>query len=310
VRAEVAYADNSPEYDWAGTGDDYRPFVFANLGADLPLWSGDFSGARFGLSVTLPFMIDVWLDMFERITAPVINTGYRFGAPEIGFIYRLASPIALVPKWGITIYNYTIKFSPLKHECTHIGDELTIHRKDDGLKITRVNVSYNYGELVITLNDPENTHRINHSFRAGIIILHNFSKGWYDILPQEADITIVEPSQLPIEVYGQYQFQSNIFSNGLQFIGSIELRIRERYKYPFSYSSHLNEMLAQHPEWKDNRDIYVCTNVFAGIRFNNPQANYFSKIGIGFRYYTGMNPYGQFRSQMAYDQWGIALIFE
>jgi hypothetical protein len=306
VRAEVAYADNSPEYDWARTGDEYRPFVFANLGADLPLWSGDFSDARFGLRVTLPFMIDVWLDMFEHTTAPVINTGYRFGA-EIGFIHRLASPIALVPKWGITIYNYTIKFSPFKHESTHIGDELTIYRKNDGLKITRVNVTYNYSELALTLNDPENVRRINHSFRAGLLILFNFSKGWYDILPQEADTTIVEPSQLPIEFYGQYQFQSNMFGRGLQFIASVELRVRERYKYPFSYSDHLNDL---YPEWNDNKNINLCANMFAGIRFNNPHSNYFSKIGIGIHYYTGMNPYGQFRSQMVYNQWGIALIFE
>jgi hypothetical protein len=35
----------------------------------------------------------------------------------------------------------------------------------------------------------------------------------------------------------------------------------------------------------------MCTNIMLGIRYNNPKRSaYFSKIGIGFRYYTGTIP--------------------
>jgi hypothetical protein len=319
IRAEFAVATNSPDYDWAGSGESYRPYIFANLGADLPVWSGDFSGGKFGFTLTLPFMIDVWLDMFERTTAPVINTSYRFGAFEIGFIHRLENPLPILdwenmPEFlRFILYNYSVRLSPVKHESTHIGDELTIHRKDQSMSITRINVSYNYTELALTVNDPDNQPRLNHGFRFGVLVLHNFVKGWYDILPQEAEPGIVEPSQLPFEFYGQYQFQSAPFYRGLQLIASAEIRLRERYKYPFSYSGRLDEFLDKNPyllEIWQSRSLTFCGNFFAGIRYNNPRPSYFSKIGLGLRYYYGINPYGQFRSLPSYDQWGLALIFE
>ncbi|GHT72868.1 hypothetical protein FACS189456_2510 [Bacteroidia bacterium] len=308
TRGEVAYATNSTDYDWANKDVAYRSFVFANLGADLPLWSGNFAKGKYGVSLTLPFLIDVWLDMFERTTAPVINTGYRFGAFEVGFIHRLEEPF-----WRIK--NYSLRLSPLKHECTHIGDELTIARMNDStLKITRVNVSYNYSELMLTVNDPEGSLHSNHAFRFGLLVLHDFRRGYYDILPQEADEDIVEPSHRPFEYYLQYQYQSKLLLHNLQAIVSVEMRSRERYNYPFSYSGRLQDYWEQHP---DRRDMVlaspdkVCTNVFVGLRYNNPKSKaYYSKIGVGFRYYGGINPYGQFRSQPSYSQWGLSLMFE
>jgi hypothetical protein len=307
TRGEVAYATNSTDYDWAGKDVAYRAFVFANLGADLPLWSGNFDAGKYGVSVTLPFLIDVWLDMFERTTAPVINTGYRFGAFEIGFIHRLEKPF-----WRIK--NYALRLSPLKHECTHIGDELTIARMNEGLKVTRINVSYNYAELMLTINDPDGSLHRNHAFRFGLLVLHDFGKGYYDILPQEADESVVEPSHRPFEYYLQYQYQSRLLLRNLQAIASVEMRSRERYNYPFSYSGRLQDYWDEHPDLKSMvlaSPDKVCVNVFLGLRYNNPKSKaYYSKIGIGFRYYGGINPYGQFRSQPRYSQWGLSLMFE
>jgi hypothetical protein len=307
TRGEVAYATNSPEYDWAHEGGDFRPYVFANLGADLPVWSGSFANKKYGLSVTLPFMVDVWLDMFERTTAPIINTGYRFGAFDVGFMHRLEAP------WH-GIKNYAIRLSPLKHECTHIGDELTIHRAGDSMSITRVNVSYNYAELMLTVNDPDGSLKRNHALRLGVLLLHNFERGWYDILPEEGDVSLVEPSHRPFELYVQYQFQTNTSRRGFQGITSVELRQRERYNYPFSYSGKLEDFIENRQDidsWLKNIGSKSCVNIFAGVRYNNPQrSGYFSKMGVGFRYYRGINPYGQFRSQPIYNQLGVALLFE
>ncbi|MDR0546283.1 MAG: hypothetical protein LBG77_01640 [Dysgonamonadaceae bacterium] len=309
TRVEVAYATNSPDYDWAGDGNSYRPYVFANIGADLPVWTGEFSGGKFGVSLALPFFVDVWLDMFERTTAPVINTAYRFGAFDFGFIHHLEKPFFRVIK------NYAVRISPLKHECTHIGDELTIYRINDAdMKVTRINVSYNYAEFMLTLNDPAGSIRSNHALRFGFLLLHDFKRGYYDILPQEADEDVVESSHRPWEWYIQWQYQSALMRRNMQVIASMEWRDRERYNYPFSYSGHLQDWLDAHPKlssrWMLN-PTQLCINFFAGLRFNNVvHLGYYSKIGVGFRYYSGINPYGQFRSQPRFNQWGITLMFE
>lgn len=318
VRAEVAYATNNAEYDWANKGGDYRPYVFANLGADLPVWSGNLADKQYGVSVTLPFMVDVWLDMFERTTAPVINTGYRFGALELGFIHRLKKPLSwsrLPNWWWLTLHSYAIRLTPLKHECTHIGDELTIHRKDDSaMHITRINVSYNYAELQFTLNDPDGSRQRNLGVKGGILVLHHPKEGWYSILPEEGDVELVQPVHFPVEMYAQGQYQTNTSRCGLQGIASMEIRYRSHYRYPFSHTGGFGDYLDRHPQiaelmLKKNADI--CSNTVVGIRYNNPKhTGYFSKIGISCRYYTGINPYGQFRSQLNYNQWGVTLIFE
>ena len=246
--------------------------------------------------------------MFERTTAPVVNTGYRFGVFEFGFIHRFREPLEV---WKFGIKNYSLRISPLKHECAHIGDELTIHRKDDGLNITRVNVSYNYAEFIVTLNDPDGSTRRNHGIRFGMLMLHNWRRGYYDILPQEADPNVVEPSHRPFEFWVQYQYQSKSH-HSFQTIGSLEIRQRERYNYPFSHSGFLQDFYNAHPKIAERWQVdKMCVNIYAGIRYNNPKrSGYFSKIGIGWHFYFGINPYGQFRSQPNFSQMGLSLIFE
>jgi hypothetical protein len=304
IRAEIAYATNSLDYDWGDFGTSNRFYVFANLGADIPIWSGNFMGGKYGLGLTLPFMIDVWLDRFEFEPSPVINTSYRFGAFDIGFIYRLDSPLSVFS--GFNIYNWALKLSLFKHESTHIGDELTIHRKDLGIPIKRIDVAYNYAELIFTLNDPDSQARLNHGFKVGFLFDYGMKGGWYSAFDSEADADLVKRSRFPFEFYLQYQYQSALFSRGFQVIASLEYRLREQYNYPF-YNSGSSDPLQ--PSSSSN-DLVNCFNLFAGIRFDNQKSNYFSKIGIGIRYYYGINPYGQFRSMPHYSQLGMAVLFE
>ncbi|MDR0313948.1 MAG: hypothetical protein LBI14_10155 [Treponema sp.] len=301
IRVEIAYATNSPDYDWGGFNTKNRFYVFANLGADIPIWSGSFSNEKYGLSITLPFMIDVWLDRFELKTSPVINTDYRFGAFDFSFIYRLDHQISVLPSFNI--YNWALKLSLFKHESTHIGDELTIFRKKEDMPITRVDVAYNFAELIFTLNDPDGQARLNHGFKVGLLFDYGMKGGWYNPLISEAEEGTINPNRFPFEFYIQYQFQSALFSHGFQIIASAEYRLRERYKYPFSYSGSMSDF------YKESH-LVNCFNFFAGIRFDNQKSNYFSKIGIGIRYYLGINPYGQFRSMPHYNQFGLAVLFE
>ena len=304
IRAELAYATNSPDYDWGGFNTNYRPFVFTNLGADIPVWSGNFAGGKYGLSITIPIIMDVWLDRFEWITSPVINTSYRFGVFNTNFLYRFDSPMQLFPHFNL--YNWALKVSFLTHESTHIGDELTIHRKNSDFPITRIDVAANFFELIFTVNDPDGQTRLNHGFKFGFLFLYGFTTGWYTVLESEANPEFVSPSRFPFELFIQYQFQSALFSKGFQVIASVEYRLRERYKYPFSHSKNMNGAMVQ----DSNIHLVNCFHIFAGIRYNNQSNNYFSKIGVGVRYYYGLNPYGQFRSMPHYRQIGLAVIFE
>ncbi len=61
---------------------------------------------------------------------------------------------------------------------------------------------------------------------------------------------------------------------------------------------------------QDAEQRALCINTFAGVRYHNPNVFGGYKIGVGFRAYFGINPYGQFRSTPIYQQFGLALIFE
>jgi hypothetical protein len=297
-RMEVATITNSAEYDLGKMGGDYRLHTFANIGADFPLWHGNFADGQYGLAVTLPLFMNVWLDLFEPVTAPVVNTDYRFGAPEFAFIHRTNKGF---------LKNYAIKVTPWKHESTHIGDELTIMRRDEGLPITRVNVSYNYTELALTLNDPNGSLRANHGFRIGALLIHDFEKSWYSMREVEGDCSKLAPMKSPYEFYLQYQYQTNESKNHFQGIASVELRNRVKYGYPTYNTDEKGEWIETFTPEQRTWTI----NAFLGFRYCHPKLNgYFSKLGLGLRVYHGINPYGQFRSQPNFSQFGVALIFE
>ncbi len=59
------------------------------------------------------------MDLFESQTSPVLNTDYRIGMPTHTFIHRLNRKF---------LKNYSVAWSPFKHESTHVGDEIQIQR--------------------------------------------------------------------------------------------------------------------------------------------------------------------------------------
>ncbi|MBP1629706.1 MAG: hypothetical protein H6Q15_599 [Bacteroidetes bacterium] len=307
-RGEIALATNyAKEYDWANKGTKNRLYVFSNLGVDFPVWAGNFNSGRNGFSVTVPFLIDVWLDMFERTTAPIINTQYRFGLPEFGFIHRFEN------KKLLGIRNYSLRLSPMKHECTHIGDELALKRIQDGLSIIRVNVSYNFYELMFTLNDHDGTNNSNLSARFGALMIQKFTKGWYNILSTpNGDIKLLNSKESPFEFYFQLEYQTNTSKNSnLQGVFSFECRSRVNYLF----NDYIKKMEYYEPIREDgifnfNEMNWFNLNFFAGFRYNNPRLMKLHRLGFGLRYYHGIIPYGQFRNLMDFNQLGFSILFE
>lgn len=304
-KGEIAFAPNNPTYDWGKQGGKYKPYVFANLGIDAPFWTGNLGHSnKYSLTVTIPFYIHVWMDFFERSTAPVIDVDYNFGVPEFTFIHRL-------DKNFLGLKNYVIRLSPFKHECTHMGDELTIYRvKELDLQVNRVNVSYNYTEVGLTLNDPDGSLNQNHAVRLGFMLLNiSYKTGFYNTFPQETNIDLTKLSKYKYEWFVQYQYQTNTDKKtNLQGVFSLEIRNRAKYNYP--YYTKQNENGTWIEQGGGGERMTWNANAFVGVRYNNPKVTKYCRMGIGLHGYAGINPYGQFRNMDNFQQFGIALLIE
>lgn len=290
---EVGVNSNRPGYDIVGGVESYKWTVNTNLGATFPFWTGNFSENKFGLSFSLPVHFRAWVDMFEKTTAPVLNTDYSFAPAQIKFIHRMNKRI---------LKSYSLKFVPFYHQSSHIGDELTIYRRDIGLPLTRVNVSYNYAELSLWINEAEQKVGKRHSFRIGFMYLLNPDKGWYSIHPSEGDTTLAVSINSPYEIYFQYQLQTGkYFLSGekLQNVFSLELRDRLKYGYP-TFSDFDTNI-------KEYRVANI--NIYWGWRLNQPIL-ISNHLGFGFRVYYGINPHGQFRNNKDYFYSGFSIVLE
>ncbi len=298
VRLDIQWNSNHYSYDWGHTGSAYRFTTASVFGMKLPIWRGNIRNDAFALSVSLPLSASLWLDLSESTTAPVIDTDYRIGGPVVCFMHRLNRGF---------VRNYSIAWDPFKHESTHIGDELALQHADIGFPLRRVNVSYNYTELVFTLNEAEDRYAQNHCFRAGLLLLWQPKRGWYFIDTTDGDASVAHARVSPWELYLQYQYQSPTSRHGFQGVGSIEVRNRAALGYPDYAVSSEGELVSV--EYSERRAFTY--NVFIGTRFNMPHYDgYFSRVALGVRLYHGICPWGQFRNIRNYNQAGVCLIFE
>lgn len=297
VRLDVPYCSNNVVYDWGKTGKSYRWNSFSVFGFQLPLWYGQLVDERFALSVTVPASANLWLDIFEPKTAPVVNTDYRIGGPTMAFLHRLNRGFA---------HNYSVAWTPFKHESTHLGDEMEIQHVTEGYALRRVNVSYNYTEVYFTLNEAENRYEENHCFRIGFMLLWDWNQGWYNIEIEDGNADLASPKLSPWELFLQYQYQSPTSKHGFQGIASAEIRNRALYGYVLD--NHDKDAPDYRYQQEKRRFTY---NIFVGARYNIPNYDgYFSRFAFGLRAYHGNCPYGQFRSIRNYSQIGLSLIFE
>ena len=225
VRFEVVENTNHKTFDFTHSGKPYRPSTQGCFGLDLPIWNGNFGkDSLFGINISLTASAYLWMDLFESQTSPVINTDYRISLPTATFIHRHNRKF---------LKNYSVAWSPFKHESTHIGDEIQIKRKEAGYAIRRVNVSYNYTELAFTLNEPEDRTVQCHTFRVGFMHLFFPKEGWYRITSSagDGDASLAHPTVSPFEAYFQYQYQTPTSRHGIQGVISAEIRNRVIYGY-------------------------------------------------------------------------------
>lgn len=317
-RVDMGAVSCKPEANYGGTSAAYSMQMFAVFGARISVWTMDLQERRFSLNVAQTASACLWMDVSESTTVPVVNTDYRIAVPTFTFLHRLQGKDK-VP----FLKNYSIQFCPFKHESTHIGDEMVLQRADMGYALRRVNVSYNYAELDVTLNEPEDRYAATHTFRLGALLLLNPKEGWYWLDSRDGDVNNIAsnqpvhlnkigiperygPSGLPFEVWLQYQYQSSCSKHGFQAIVSAEIRNRARYGYSLTETSHA---LTPREAAADPRCFTY--SVFVGARYNMPHYDgYFSRVAMGVRAYHGNCPYGMFRNIDNFSHVGICVVYQ
>jgi len=294
----LGYWTNSIEYNIRKIRDNKAliPLVEITLGTELPLLN--WSKEKYSMSISLPFRFNLWLDKFEEITAPVINTDYQIGL-EINYLRPVNSK---------SIKNLGIKFTPLMHESTHIGDEITIYRIKNNFPITRVNVSYEATEIAIQINDPLEKVEENLSFKLGAKFVLNKLKGWYYVTEEDADTLKVSDSKHLIEPYIQFQYQKPtgfLTTKHLMFVVSTDIHMRVKYEYPFYTNGSNNELIEN-----SNSEAYIPSiNFMLGWKYKNNE-NSLSRVGFYLRAYHGVNYHGQFRNRNQFSFFGASMIYE
>jgi hypothetical protein len=301
VKVELGYGKAYNEFNLVADGKPFdRPVVELHLGVEIPLYAR--YGARWGFAATLPVGVHVLEDMFDPVTAPVINTDYRFGGPRFHFIYHLNDSGFL--------RNLAISWLPIFHECTHLGDEITIYRVEEDLPIRRVNVSYEYTELQLTLNDPAGSRETLHSVRLGAVYrISDRGFGWFSVRTniEASEAVPLSDSEYRLEFYAQYQFQrADGFLAGPRALNivSIELRNRLRYGYPI-YKKEGDAWVAK--EMKET--LMLTVNLYFGWKFF-PAHTGGSALGFFLHFYRGINPYGQLRNYPSYPFYGLSMTYD
>lgn len=246
-----------------------------HLGVDLPLLYSNKNNFNWALSIPISTHM-VWYPL-EEITAPIINNDYRFGLSFTGH-YKLNNKF---------LKNISFEIKPFAHESTHLGDEFTITGFQDDENFYRVNITYEYYEFSITLNDPEVLNENTLSLRMGYMGLINPKNGYYTIFENEIGGNKLYPSKRRGEFYFDLDYQKVTgFLTSKRWKPNISLELRNRVKYDYTNS-------------KDEDRVW-CFNSYTGYSYIPKKANSVKSIGHYIRYYYGLNPHGQFRNGTCY----------
>jgi len=248
-------------------------FTEVHLGADIPLLYQE--GRKLNWALSLPVSFHMLWNTFEEKTAPIINNDYRFGLSFTGISY--------INKGFIK--NISYKITPLAHESTHLGDEITIYGIQNLDHFYRVNVSYEYYELGITINDPDTLTGNLLSLRLGFMGLINPSNDYYTVSALEIGDKNIYPTQRWAEYYININYTKTTgFLTSQKWHPSFSIEFRNRVKYQYE------------KQGKNDRGWGI--NAFIGYEYVPKRAKGIKSVGHYLRFYDGINPHGQFRNRL------------
>jgi len=283
IKTELAWLnkldDNYYVSDYTG-----RPFIEVHLGTELPVYylENRQTGFKFSTSGYLGNIL--LIDMFEDITAPVINTDYFFGLKLAALKYT-DHPF---------IRNVGLKLVPVFHESTHLGDEFSIHGYNDLPGFRRVNVSYEAWEIAAVINDPDTITSNLLSAKVGFHRLWNPAKGYYTTDSLETKDQLAPPSEKNYEFYIQLNLQrTSGFLCSERWMNVVSVEASNRLK--FSY----DESVPEERNWN--------LNLYFGWKYLSERSG--NHLGFFFRYYAGIIPNGQFRNTGGYRYAALSIVY-
>jgi hypothetical protein len=267
-----------------------------DVGGELPLFGcvkGGYSTrpsqGEFKIGVYIPVSFHMLWDLHDP-SNPIINNDYRFSYAMVKGIYGFGEhgPLPTHAEFRWRVYE---------HESSHLGDELTIAAEDSvlhgGPPFNRVNVSYQFRELAAGLR-WENFFDGSLAVRIGDVLLVNPDGFYGDTITSSVVVSpgilsiqqrAVAPSTRRGEPYGEIEARWHAFLVSMNATNRIVLDFD---KAPGALEAR---------QWS--------FNVIAG--FQNP-TEMFGDVGhpdVFVRYYSGVNPHGQFRSQRSFHMFGL-----
>ena len=282
-------------------GTRMSPYLNVSLGTNIPIWSTELKYGWF-IGVDIPIAFHLWLDL-KTMSAPVLNTDYRFAVGQI-------KVLKMFHHRNKYIKNLSIRFAPYNHESTHIGDELTVTRKELGFPITRVNVSYEYSEISVCLNDPNGTRDNNMALKVGMMARNNLAKSWFKIYANEGDTVYNRDMTNIFEFYLNYEWQRSkgwAVKDNMINVLSAEIRNRARYRYP---TMDKDKTTGELYLFDSPHTRATCYNVYWGWKFLPKDRHYINSVGFYLHGYYGIVPYGQFRNTGGYGYVGFSIVVD
>jgi hypothetical protein len=288
---------------------DRRSLVWdISLGRELPIlgFSSNKGGESpvgvpphgFGLGLWFPLSFHMIEDMGKDPSNPILNTDYRFG----GLVKAQWGLPGSTGFWSSAHVGAKLQFG---HESTHIGDEFTLGAlRTHAATFLRVNVSYEYYEVAGSF-EPNigNDGQYQLKVRAGTIWLWRPADGWYspDLLQPYGNL--IARSRRNHEPYAQFEvYRQPTGTSRLGVIVSADCRDRTIYQYVPS---------ASNVQLSDDEPTQWSVNVLAGIRHVRSGSGLAGRISPTYylRFYRGVNPNGQFRSQSDFNEVGFGVQF-
>jgi len=299
VSMELNYATNSEVYDMACSGKKNKVFQNTNLGIDIPFYTKVISTDNkpdYGYSFSAPISFHLWWDPFEESTSPVLNTTYKFSPINFKYIKFYDRKM---------IKNVSFKIAPFNHESCHIGDELAMFSVDSGITITRINVSYAYTEMNLTLNDPNGSYEAGQSLRIGWKYRINGTEGFYTANVPDSDSILIPPSGPKAEFYVQYNLiRDKGFLTTSKWVNVVSAEVRSQIRYQYNELHAPNSKLFESTTTK-TREFSV--NAYMGWKYKRTES---PSLGIYLHAYAGLNPYGQFRNHAGFKSIGVSFIID
>lgn len=261
-----------------------------SLGKEIPIWgyetgeskSKPLAAGKWGFGIWAPVSFHM-IEDFKDDSNPILNTDYRFsGMVKFSKALTSASWLAARLQFG--------------HESTHVGDEFSVRATKERPDFERINVSYEYWEYGVSMEWFTNKNQkhlvtLRHS---GIGLFDN-AKGYYsnhllgeDVPTLTASMANFEPS------FGfEWKFEQPILGPFGPFV-SLEARYRLVYQYH------------RDPSTPDSKQFSI--NTLVGVR--RVERGFLEKglPDLYFRFYRGVNPAGQFRSQKNYMLLGVGVL--